>query len=189
MAWSAAKTAAVGIGIGLGVAAIAAVAGIPLIVLGAATLVTGGVMAYANREDQAIKAGKADDTGDIARAALEDMSMVSGFHEAYTGRDALTDRVLTGQEKSERLGGSIGGIGALVIGGKVNRMAGLGPAKTTQRPRWAGLSPEALADADKMGRGLRWHRSKRTGSYRLPCSPSRTITPTILTGLSRQSSV
>ncbi|MBO1907595.1 RHS repeat-associated core domain-containing protein [Microvirga sp. 3-52] len=150
VAWSAAKTAAVGIGVGLGVAAVATFAGIPLIIAGAAMLISGGVMTYANREEQAIKAGKGDDTGAIAFAALEDMAMVSGFHEAYTGRDALTDRSLTGKEKSERLGGSIGGIGAIVVGGKVNRMAGLSPAETTPRPRWAGLSPEALADADAM---------------------------------------
>jgi hypothetical protein len=150
VAWSAAQTAAFGIGVGLGVAAVAAFAGIPLIIVGAAMLISGGVMTYANREEQAIKAGKGDDTGDIALAALEDMTMVSGFHEAATGRDALTDRVLTGKEKSQRLGASLGGIAAIELGGKVNSMAGLTPAETTPRPRWAGLSPEALADADAM---------------------------------------
>src|SRR4051794_24329802 len=36
-------------------------------------------------------------------------------------------------------------------------------------------------------RGLRWHRSKRTGSCRRLCSPNRKTTPTNLTALSRPS--
>lgn len=156
VAWSAAKTAAIGIGVGVGVGATLVFAGIPLIIGAAAMLITGFVMAYANREEQAIRAGKGDQSGDIALAALGDMAFgATSLHEAVTGREAVTDRTLGGQERSERYGGVVGGIAAVAVGGKVQRLTGLSPPGGP-RPRWSGFTAAELADADAMNANHIW---------------------------------
>lgn len=158
VAWSAAKTAAIGLGVGLGVGLTLAFAGIPLIIGGAAMLIGGGVMAYAHREEQAIRAGKGEQTGDIAMAAIGDMALgVTSLHEAVTGREAVTERVLNGHERSERYGGVIGGVAAVAVGGRVQRLGGLTPpAGPRPQLRWAGFMAEELADVDAMSTEHMW---------------------------------
>src|SRR5262249_1662422 len=111
VAWSAVKTTAMGAAVIVGGAALVA-AGIVstpfVLVVGGMALFGIGLSSFFRRSEEAFAAGKYDSTGKTALAALGDTVGVTGIYEGITGRDAVSDRVLGGQDRSERLGTGIG---------------------------------------------------------------------------------
>lgn len=139
VAWQATKTVGTGLLIVGGTAA--AVAGglvsAPFVLtLGAIAFVGFGVYSFFKRSDEAFAAGKTDSAGGAALAALGDTVGITNIVEGATGQDAVTDRVLGTQERSERLGTGIGTAGTLVLGpkaGKLGEAAGLGVKASISR--------------------------------------------------------
>lgn len=96
-----------------------------MLTLGAIALVGVGVHSFLKRSDEAFAAGQTDRAGSAGLAALGDMVGVTNIVEGFfTGQDAVTDRVLGTQERSERLGTGIGTFGTLVLGPKAWKFGG-----------------------------------------------------------------
>jgi RHS repeat-associated protein len=121
--WEATKTVAMGVGIVAGGAALvgAGVASAPFVAtVGVLAMVGVGMNSFFNRSDEAFKAGQTDPAGAAGLAALGDMVGVTNIVEGYTGKDAVTDRTLGSQERSQRLGTGIGSVGTLILGPKAS---------------------------------------------------------------------
>lgn len=139
--WEAAKTVATGVGIVAGGAALvgAGVVSAPFVAtVGVLAMVGVGMNSFFNRSDEAFKAGQTDPAGAAGLAALGDMVGVTNIVEGATGKDAVTDRTLGSQERSQRLGTGIGSVGTLILGPKAGGFGkGIG----------ASLNPGAAAGA------------------------------------------
>jgi RHS repeat-associated protein len=121
------KTVGIGIAV-VGVSAAAVTAGIVsapfVITVGVLAMVGVGMYSFIKRSDEAFAAGQTDPAGSAALAALGDTVGVTNIVEGATGQDAVTDRVLGTQERSERLGTGIGTVGTFVLGPKAAKVGG-----------------------------------------------------------------
>ncbi len=127
VAWNATKTAAVGVVIVGGAAALVAggVVSAPFVLtVGGLAMVGVAMNSFFNRSDEAFKAGQTDPAGKAALAALGEPFGITNIVEGATGNDAVTDRVLGSQERSERLGTGIGTAGTVLLGPKAARIGG-----------------------------------------------------------------
>jgi len=84
-----------------------------VLTVGLLAMVGVGLMSFFRRSDEAFAAGNPDPAGRAALAALGDTVGVTSIVEGASGRDAVTDRVLRTQERSERLGTGIGAVATL----------------------------------------------------------------------------
>lgn len=127
VAWETTKTLGTGLAI-VGVSAAAVAAGIVsapfVITVGALAMVGVGMYSFFKRSDEAFAAGQTDRAGSAALFALGDTVGASNVYEGITGQDAVTDRVLATQERSERLGTGIGTVGTLFLGPKAAKFGG-----------------------------------------------------------------
>ncbi|MBV8581857.1 MAG: hypothetical protein JOZ86_14645 [Candidatus Eremiobacteraeota bacterium] len=125
VAWSATKTAVIGIGsvVAAGAAiALAPIAG-PLLLVGSVVLLASGAYAaYANRTLHAIETGANTSLGSILLASGGDAVGLSGLVEGYTGRDLVTGAILASEDRSARLGTSIGAAVTVVAGKPATRL-------------------------------------------------------------------
>jgi RHS repeat-associated protein len=121
------KTVGIGVAV-VGISAAAVTAGIVsapfVITVGVLAMVGVGMYSFIKRSDEAFAAGQTDPAGSAALAALGDTVGVTNIVEGATGQDAVTDRVLGTQERSERLGTGIGTVGTFVLGPKAARVGG-----------------------------------------------------------------
>ena len=99
--------------------------------------------------------------GSAALAALGDVVGATNIYEGYTGEDAVTDRQLGGQERSERLGTGIGTGVATLAGGRSFR-AGAGVAPKAVALAGSGSLHRAVHQPAHLGNPL------VTGEYRTP---------------------
>lgn len=118
VAWTASKTAAVGIGVTVLAGAAVALSPIvvPLVLVGGLVVVTysAAVASYESRNLRAMETGVMAPPGTVAGVAALDALGISGFVEGYSGRELITGRVLSSEARSERLGGSVGTALAIV---------------------------------------------------------------------------
>jgi RHS repeat-associated protein len=127
VAWNATKTIGTGVAIVGGSAALVAggVVSAPFVAtVGGLVMVGVAMNSFFKRSDEAFQAGQTDRTGAAALAALGEPFGVTNIVEGSTGTDAVTDRVLGSQERSERLGTGIGTAGTVVLGPKAARFGG-----------------------------------------------------------------
>jgi RHS repeat-associated protein len=127
VAWNAVKTAGLGVGVGLaaGFAVTTGIVSAPFVLaVGGLYLLGSGLRSFFRRADEAFDAGKTDFAGRAALTAAGDALGLSGLWEGATGRDAVTDRRLGSEERSERLGTGIGGALAFAAGPKALKAGG-----------------------------------------------------------------
>jgi RHS repeat-associated protein len=120
VAAEATKTAAIGGAVIVGGAALVAagVVSAPfLAVVGGLLLAEGAMTSFFRRSQDAFRAGETDSAGTAALAALGDTVGVTNIIEGAQGKDAVTDRVLGGEERSARLGGGAGSAATVIAGG------------------------------------------------------------------------
>ncbi|MGK9264495.1 hypothetical protein KXS15_26640 [Sinorhizobium meliloti] len=119
--WEATKTVATGAAVVAGGAALvgAGIASAPFVAtVGVLVMVGVGMNSFFNRSEEAFKAGQTDPAGAAGLAALGDTIGITNIVEGATGKDAVTDRTLGSQERSQRLGTGIGSVGTLMLGPK-----------------------------------------------------------------------
>ena len=92
--------------------------------VGGLAMVGMAMNSFFKRSDEAFKAGQTDPAARSALAALGEPFGITNIVEGATGNDAVTDRVLGSQERSERLGTGIGTAGTMLLGPKVGKLGG-----------------------------------------------------------------
>jgi RHS repeat-associated protein len=125
VALSAGKTLLVGAAVILAGAALVAAGIISapfLAVVGVLALIGIGLHAFFKRANEALDNGQTDRTGQAGLAALGDTVGVTGIYEGATGHDAVTDRTLHTQERSDRLGTGIGSVATVLSASRISRL-------------------------------------------------------------------
>lgn len=121
VARSAAPSLALGLAgaVAIGFAVAAGIVSAPFVLVAGGILLAGTLfLGYLNRANEALDAGLTDYQGRAALAAAGDVIGVSDIYSGISGRSAVTDRALSGTQRSERLGHGFGTLGATLAGGR-----------------------------------------------------------------------
>lgn len=164
VAWSAAKTIAIGaaaIVVGAALVAAGIISAPFLIAIGVLTLIGVGLMSFFKRAEEALDEGKTDRTGQAALAAMGDTVGITGIYEGATGKDAVTDRTLRTTERSDRLGTGIGSVTTILAGPKLARLGNLAGTSALAR------SGYTLYDVPSISRPS-YNNPLVTGTYTSP---------------------
>lgn len=169
-----AKSGAIGLGTAVlagAAAAVGAVAAAVVAVGGVVVLGSQAVLSFNTRALNAAEHGVAASLGNVAVGAVMDTFGVTGLYEGWTGRDLLTDQLLTAEQRSERLGTGAGNLAAFVatlfLPDFHGQPAGArSPARAAQPRELAVPVAEAAPrrTVRQAGRGIGRHWNRQRGS-------------------------